>query len=143
MATQQGSGFSQGIKSRLLNCFDEIGLGQLLDLPEPWTVRDCDRDQVEMAQHMRKLLAMEVVEVVGEQPVRWEGQTQWETINQYEFDDRARRVLEEYREGRNELPCGCRAHIHWRSDNRLGCRYCDADVTFEREVVDERMGQNR
>lgn len=137
-ATTDNSGFSSGTKERLLNLFDELGLGDLLELEEPWTVRDCDRDQVEMAQHLNKLLALEVVEVVGEQPVKWDGQTQWESINQYRFDSRAREMLEEYREERNELPCNCRAHVHWRSDGRLGCRYCE-DVSFDREVVERAM----
>lgn len=140
MATgMQTTGFRQGTKERLLNQFDEIGLGELLALEEPWTVRDCDRDQVEMAQDLNKLIALEVVTVVGEQPVRWEGQSQWETINTYRFDRRARDVLERYKQNRNELPCEHHAHIHHRADGRLGCRYCDEDVTFERSVVERAM----
>jgi len=141
MATATDStGFCAGTKERLRNLFDELGLADLLELDEPWTVRDCERDQVEMAQNLNKLLALEVVEVVGEEEVKWDGQTQFDAINKYEFDDRARELLEDYREERNELPCGCHAHVHWRSDGLLGCRYCD-DVSFDREVVDRAMSQ--
>jgi len=96
MATATDStGFCAGTKERLRNLFDELGLADLLELDEPWTVRDCERDQVEMAQNLNKLLALEVVEVVGEEEVKWDGQTQFDAINQYEFDDRARELLEE------------------------------------------------
>jgi len=140
MATRnESSGFRRGTKERLLNHFDEMGLAELLELDEPWTVRDCGGEQIKTARDLKKLLVLEVIEIVGQKDVRWPGQTQSETINCYAFDRRAREVLEQYRQSRNELPCGHRAHIHHRSDGRFGCRYCDEDRTFDRAVVERAM----
>jgi hypothetical protein len=59
----------------------------------------------------------------------------------YEWNDRARRTVEQYRASLDSLPCGCHAHIppgdQDTREGALACKYCGTahDKSVYRRVV--------
>lgn len=54
----------------------------------------------------------------------------------YHWNERVKQQLEEYRDSLDTLPCGHRAHIHNTREGRFGCRYCDEQRDYPRELID-------
>lgn len=121
--------------------FDEYDIAEVLEFEGTFTARDFDRDRYQTKGVLRILRnsgAIKVVDEVRVNDVNGNGRS-W--INEYEWHDSAIEYLESYQENRPELPCGCRAHIYHNDDGTLGCRYCEDDPVFDREVVKEAMSQ--
>jgi len=54
----------------------------------------------------------------------------------YHWNHDVKAKLEDYRDNLDTLPCGHRAHVHNTRDGRFGCRYCDEDRDYPRELVE-------
>lgn len=54
----------------------------------------------------------------------------------YHWNDDVKDKLEAYRDNLDTLPCGHRAHVHNTRDGRFGCRYCDEDRDYSRELIE-------
>jgi hypothetical protein len=57
----------------------------------------------------------------------------------YRWDDEVKERLMDYKEQQSKLPCGHRAHIYNKADGEFGCKYCDDEREWSKEVVKEAL----
>jgi hypothetical protein len=54
----------------------------------------------------------------------------------YHWNDDVKHELEQYRADLDTLPCGHRVHVYHTHDGRYGCRYCDAERDYDRDLIE-------
>lgn len=133
------SQLSQGNMSQLSDFYEELPFDELLELDEPWTVKDVPMTDVNRVKGvMNQLNWANAIEKTGERCIeRDDPSRKSRRINEYRITEAARRFLSDYAAQRDTLPCGHRAHVHHRDNGGFGCQYCDAE--FDREQVEEAM----
>lgn len=130
----------QGDRKQLAELYEELPIDELLDLDEPWTVKDVPLDDVNRTKGVvNQLRWANAIEEVGERTIeRKDTSRKTRTIIEYRVTESAREFLQDYVDERPTLPCGHRSHIHHRSGGGFGCRWCE-DAQFDREIVEEVM----
>jgi len=106
-------------------------LEPVLPLEGKWTVRDIDADF-----ELGVLIHTNALERVGSHDDAHKDRT----IGVYRWKPSVKRMLTNYVEGMNSMPCNRfhRAHIiHHPSGEGYTCKYCDDDPQFDRETVRE------
>jgi hypothetical protein len=112
-------------------------IAEIVDLDEPFTVKDVDLESRAATAMLRQLTKHGVLEVAGRQYRRPSNQTNF--IKEYEFtDSEVREFATESVNNRNTLPCGHTAHILNKGDH-YGCKYCDEQREYSKETVREAL----
>lgn len=115
--------------SQFLKCSTDV-LMPLLDVDEPWTVRDVPIHKGELSAAMEK----NIIHQVGETSIEKEPHGQ-RTIKTWRLSRAARERLRDRREANRPalLPCGHAGFVNERGVEGVSCKTCEA--TFSKEEV--------
>jgi len=116
---------------------------------ETWTVREIDGIDGHTSMGPLKFgLSKGAFERVGKTIVKseYDGRKKnhrWDKVGKFRWVPEVRAKLEEYREERDELPCGHRLHIYNDPQTEeLGCKHCakdDEHPEYSKEMVQDRL----
>jgi len=116
-------------------------ISPLLDLDEPFTIRDVDGySRKEWTGLVNDLDAQEVINPVGWTYEQADG-TEYESnpSRKWEFARDLKERLREYRAELDTLPCGHHGHVKTHGDGTYGCKFCDEKRHYSRETIENAL----
>lgn len=134
----QPHGVKKGNQTRLRNVYEEHReVVELLIQRDQWAVDDVP---MHGKPYVAAVHALQNSQAIREVDQRWRDRDDHHSgnfVSVWEWVGQKRELLREYVDGRNELPCGCRAHVYHKDGGGYGCRYCDVEREYSRETVKE------
>lgn len=117
-------------------------LQPLFELEGKWTTKEAPGSWEGRSQSiLRKARIHNAIEVVGQaRRIRSEGGYERTRVHKvYRWHPEIKADLQEYLENLDTLPCGCRKHIKNKGNGNYGCRYCDEERNYPKDLIKELM----